>query len=441
MSARSHRGFADRWRRLRTVPGLGKDVAAFAVVVALGIVAAGYLMAHLNLSLPWADRYVVKAEVAEAPGVSPSTQQEVRIAGVKVGKIIDSVPTARNTSVLTLSLEPGHPIYDNARLVYRPRNPLNQMYVNISPGGPPGRVLPDGGLIPIAQTVRPVQVDEALIKLDDRSRAALTNLLAQSDNALANAPQSLPAGLAAADATVVKLRPVVERLQVRHDNIERLITGVQQLVSGLGRNDVRLTSVVDSLEQTLGVVSQRNDQLGRTLRELPDAADAARHALASTSNLTRELNPTLDDLQGAAEELPDALSALKDAAGPLRDTADAARPVVDKARSVLSDLRPTVRDLHESFDNIEPVTACADEYTEKIAPWMYDLGAFFYNDASIFNSLDDANGRVPRGHLTVNAGEPLGAQRIGESESNTYQDAPSVTTGLPYPRKGSGECR
>jgi len=39
----------------------------------------------------------------------PGNSQEVRIAGVKVGQIVDSEPTDHNTSLVTLSMDPGHP--------------------------------------------------------------------------------------------------------------------------------------------------------------------------------------------------------------------------------------------------------------------------------------------------------------------------------------------
>src|SRR5581483_10120453 len=205
----------------------------------------------------------------------------------------------------------------------------------------------------------------------------------------------------------------------------------------------RLTSLVDATQSTLGVLAERDAELGRTLQQLPGTTDALRRALANTSDLSGELNPTLDNVKAASKDLPDALDELRDAVGPLRDTVDAARPVADRGRSFVSDLRTSVGDVHNTFDDLKPVTKCLDEVTEKIAPWMYDFGGFIYNTNSIFG-MRDTNGSFPRGHFTIDVTSPFGAMHQfdpKEINTNRYQDAPSVTTGLPYPTKGSGECR
>jgi phospholipid/cholesterol/gamma-HCH transport system substrate-binding protein len=438
MSATQRKTLGARWQRLRTVPGLGRDVSAMITLVIIGLVAAGIILAQMNLTAPWAERFTFKIELADAVGVSPGNSQEVRIAGVKVGQIVASAPTDHNTSLVTLSIEPGHPIYDNARAVLRSVNPLNQMYVTLNPGGPPGHVLPEGGVLPVTQTSRPIQLDEVFSKFDDRSRAALTQLLAESDNALVNAPQTLPVDLKAADSSLLTLRPVVQRLQTRSDNIRKLIGALSQVSSALGGNDARLTSLVDSTQQTLGVLAARDTDLGNSLQQLPGTTDALRHALRSTSALTHQLNPTLRDIRAASDKLPDALSSLTDMVGPLHDTVDAARDVVSKARPLVSDLRPIAGDLHDSFDDLRPVAGCLDDVTSKVAPWIYDLGGFVYNTNSLF-SVTDPNGGWGRGHATVALNSPTGTLRPGEKNTNTYQQGGSPLG--PYPAMGSGECR
>jgi phospholipid/cholesterol/gamma-HCH transport system substrate-binding protein len=431
---------AQRWRRIRTVPGLGRDVLLVLGLAVIGLAAVGYLLSQVNFTLPWTKREVLHAELSDAVAVRPTAQQEVRIAGVKVGLITNNAPTNHNTTIITMEIEPGHKIYNNARLVYRPVNPLNQMYVTINPGGPPAELATDNYTFPLGQTIRPIQSDEVLDKLDDKSRAALTSLLEESDNALANAPQSLPPGLRGADASLITLRPVVQRLEKRHENIQRLITGFTELNAALGRNDARLTSLADSTDATLGTLAARNDELGRTLQELPGTTDELKRSFAATTSLSHQLNPTLDDIKAASNDLPDALEQFQDALGPLHRTVAAARDVVRKGQPFVRNLNDSVGDLHSSFDDLAPLTACLDEYTKKIAPWMYDLGAFIYNTHSAWGNRD-ANGAFPQGQFTVDPFNPMGTIRKGSEHTNRYQDAPSVTTGLPYPAKGSGECR
>jgi len=64
-----------------------------------------------------------------------------------------------------------------------------------------------GGVIPVAQTSRPIQPEELLGKLDERSRAGVTALLEESDNVLANPPDTIPTALQASDVSLTELRP------------------------------------------------------------------------------------------------------------------------------------------------------------------------------------------------------------------------------------------
>ena len=53
MSSVRHKTLGQRWQRLRTVPGLGRDVAAMVTLVTIGLVAAGMILSQMNFTAPW----------------------------------------------------------------------------------------------------------------------------------------------------------------------------------------------------------------------------------------------------------------------------------------------------------------------------------------------------------------------------------------------------
>ncbi|GAB2967894.1 hypothetical protein GCM10017788_60710 [Amycolatopsis acidiphila] len=406
------------------------------MVVALGLTAGGVILSQMNFHWPWeSDKFTFQVEFNDAVAVSPGNSQEVRIAGVKVGDIRAAQPTDHNTSLVTVAVDAGNTIYDNARAVLRPKNPLNEMYVEISPGGPPGKPLPPGGVIPVTQTERPVQPEEVFDHLDDRARAAVTSLLDESDVALASAPQTLPGGLTATDDTLVKLQPVVDALAKRRENIQQLVTAISQISAAAGNNDQRLTSLVDATQQTLGVLAQRNDQLGSALGKLPGFTDELNRAMQGTAGLTAELDPALTNLNQAASGLPGALAETRQTVDELGRTVQSAKPVVAKAGPVVADLGPITAQLNSTFGDLKPVTAQLGYATAQLAPWMYDLGAFVYNTNSIF-SVSDANGGLVRGHVSVDLQSPLGMTKPGDRDTDTYRDGGSPLG--PYPAPGQG---
>jgi phospholipid/cholesterol/gamma-HCH transport system substrate-binding protein len=424
------------WRRLRSTPRLGRDIAAVATLVVLGLIAATLILAQLNVSPPWRVRTKLGVEVADAIGVSPGNSQEVRIAGVPVGFITDARPTARGTTVLTLSIDSGTTIFTNASAVLRPKNPLNEMYLELSPGGPPAPPLAPGATLPVTQTSRPVQIEEALGHLDARARAALTALISESDIALARAPRVLPGALTATQRSLARLQPVVLALQQRRRNIQRLIGGLADVAAAVGHDDARLTALLDDTQHTLGVLARRDDQLARTLDQLPGLSGDLSGALRATSALAVQLNPTLDDLYAAAAALPPALRRLGDTAASVRDTARTGTPVLARLRPVLADLRPISASVRETLSQLRPVTRWADYVTAQLAPWMYDLSAFVVNTNSVFSIGEPGGRRLGRGAITFDPARPDGLTSATDARTGTYRDAPSPLGRYPAPGEG-----
>lgn len=388
------------WERIRTVPGLGRNLLILAFLIVVGLASTSTILTNQRFIPPWSQRYEIAADFESVPAVNPGQQPKVRIAGVEVGQVTGSTVADGGRARLNLSLQPGLKIYRNAHMVLRPTNPLNEMYVEINPGGPPAAALPPNGVIPASQTERPVQPDEVLDHLDARSRAAVTDLLSTSDVALANAPQQLPAGLNATDAVMQQYKPVLDSLQARRENIARLVTALSKISTAVGHNDQRLTELIDAADNTLSTLSQHQADLQATIAQLPGTTGQLKRAMSSVNNLTGQLNPTLDNLNKASTQLPGTLRKLGGTVDNLGRTVQAARPVVSEAGPVVNDLRPVVNDAQSTFRDLEPVARDAGPDSALLVSYLNDLQAFIFNTNGTF-SLSDANGGFIRGHAAV----------------------------------------
>jgi phospholipid/cholesterol/gamma-HCH transport system substrate-binding protein len=403
---------AHRWQRIRTTPGLGRDLIRATVLVALALVALGWISANALTGLPWAPTKDVRVEFAAVPGLNPSASSPVTIAGVVSGRVVDAAPTDHGTAVLALRLDGDPTVYTNARAVLRPKNPLNEMSVELNPGGPPATELPPGAVIPATQTERPIQSDEVLDHLDSRSQAALSDLLAQSDVALARAPAELPGGIRATTSTLVALRPVLDSLQTRRDRIARLVSALSRIATAVGQNNERTTHLADAAQTSLAAFADNDTNVRSSLAQLPELSTRLRDALGSTSALTRQLNPTLDDLGVVSGTLPETLKRLRATTDDLSETIDALAPVVDRARPVAADLRPLASDLRSGFDNLRTVSEALPRITGTMLPYLTDLRGFVYNTKSLFGT-GDALGGIVRGHAVAGPGGGVVPPRAG----------------------------
>ncbi|MFE2429300.1 MlaD family protein [Streptomyces sp. NPDC059373] len=370
------------------------------VLFCLGLASASVILANQRFITPWAHRYTFAADFTEAPAVNPGQAPKVRIAGVTVGQITKSKIAGKGQARLTFSLETGHTIYDNARIVLRPTNPLNEMYAEVDPGGPPGKPLTSNSVIPASQTQRPIQPDEVLDHLDTRSRAALTDLLSTSDVALASAPRNLPAGLDSTDATLVQVQPVLDALRKRRTNISTLVTSLSKISTAVGHDDARLTGLMNATQSTLTVLSKNNGDLESTLKQLPGTTNRLHSAMTGVSGLTKQLDPALTNVSAAAKQLPSTLQKVQRTLNDLGTTVTSADPVVTAADPVLDDLRPLVDDVHTSLGDLEPVAEDLGPVTKTVVAYLGDLQAFIYNTNGAF-SLSDSNGGFIRGHVAA----------------------------------------
>jgi phospholipid/cholesterol/gamma-HCH transport system substrate-binding protein len=386
----------ETWRRIRATHRLGRDLAVLVALVVLGSGAAAYILAHQRVVWPWEHRVPYRADFVEAPGISPGNGQEVRIAGVRVGDVSRAEITPDGRARLTLSLQKRYgAVFDNARAYLRPKSPLNDMYVLLDPGGPPARRLRPGAVIPVAQTARPIQVDEVLTHLDERSRQALGVLLAESDVAMTRA-DALPGGLKATDSMLVNLRPVVEALQTRRALIARITTALSDIATAAGEDDIRLARLLASARTTLETLSARDADLDATLAQLPDFNDQLRRSSQAVAALGAELDPALDGVKAASDRLPAALAGLTAVVDHLDGTIDRLRPVVDGAGSLLGDLRPLAESGRAALSDTVAWTPRLDPTTANLVRHLPDVGAFFEHGVSE-TGLEDANGPILRG--------------------------------------------
>jgi phospholipid/cholesterol/gamma-HCH transport system substrate-binding protein len=386
--------------RVHREPGLKKNVAVLAALVILASVSGGIILGKERIGLPWDHHFVFYAAFDGTPGVSPGHGQEVRIAGVPVGEIDGAGVNSAGQAQLKLSINPKYTIYDNATLVLRPKSPLNEMYVELSPGGPPGHRLHSDAKLPVTNSQTPIEVDQALGHLDANAREALSTLLAESDAALANAASTLPAGLSATDALAKRLAPVLTAINTRRTNLAKLVTALREIATAVGGDDSQLTHLASSLQTTLDAMGSGNKSLDSSLSQLPNLMTELKQATDAVTSLSTQLNPTLDNLKQASGSLPSALAKMTATLDQAKQTVMQAQPVITAALPVVQDLRPLVSNILAAIPDLVDLTVRADPVTSMLVKYLPDVGAFVLNTRSM-TSLTDPSGGILRGLLVI----------------------------------------
>jgi phospholipid/cholesterol/gamma-HCH transport system substrate-binding protein len=198
-------------------------------------------------------------------------------------------------------------IHPDATLLLRPRTGLQDMTIEIDTGTG-GSEVEEGSTIPLAQTQPNVQPDQILASLDADTRSYLQLLLQAAGQGLRGENgRKLGAAFKRFSPTARDLAKIGGALEVRRQNIRRVITNFGRVSQELGHRDTQLAGFVRSSNDVLGSFAHQEAAIRATLQELPGTLQTTRGALASSNRLSLQLGPASRALIPAAEALAPAL--------------------------------------------------------------------------------------------------------------------------------------
>lgn len=239
------------------------------------------------------------AEFSEAAGLSPD--DEVRIAGVKVGKVSD-VELSGSNVLVTFKVKDAW-VGDQSLAAIKIKNVLGQKYLALEPDG--REVLDPGTPIPRDRTMAPYDVLEAFRGLADTTNAIDTTQLAESFEVIAETFSDTP------------------------DDVKGALTGLQQLSTTISSRDQQLAVLLSNTRKISDTLAERDAEVVKLLadgnlllEEIGRRRDAITTLLEGTQALSKELKGLVDDnnkqlgpVLESLDQLTDMLARNQDALG------------------------------------------------------------------------------------------------------------------------------
>lgn len=230
-----------------------------------------------------------EAEFSEAAGIE--VDNEVRVAGIKVGKVTD-VDLAEDRVLVSFRVKDTW-IGDQTSAEIKVKTLLGRKFLSLHPVGRQDQD-PDEP-IPLDRTVTPYDVTEAFEDLSDTVDAIDTDQLAESFRTMSDTFEDSPDhvhaaldGLSALSTTIASrddqvaellenTRDVSSILADSSEEFDQLIDDGNLLLTELDhrRDDIHalLTGTRDLAEELSGLVADNQEQLGPALEELDTVTD------------------------------------------------------------------------------------------------------------------------------------------------------------------------
>ena len=291
-------------------------------IVSILIIAAGTTLAFsVNRFQGLRGVYEISADLTDAAGLQPGN--EVRIAGVKVGRIT-KVGLTDEAARVTMEIEGEVRIPEETTLEVKLKTLLGQKFINLrfprayveaasqgSPEDATSGYLASGDLIPLDSTEVPFEVHQAAREgtdvLEAIDKVALRKMLRVFAGSVDVSKDEIADALVALDDAGRVLGP-------KSSGITSLLRNLDKLGDGLARSDKDIAGVLEGGADVLNVLAERRqttssllaaaDDLGRTLGVL------LRVAKGSVQVGARDLGSVLLSVEGELASLEAALSEL-----------------------------------------------------------------------------------------------------------------------------------
>jgi phospholipid/cholesterol/gamma-HCH transport system substrate-binding protein len=246
--------------------------------------------------------YRVRAIFMNAFSVIPG--EDVKIAGVKVGKIesLDVTPDHKAAVVLRIDRPGFDDFRKDAECAIRPQSLIGEKFVECTPTQPrPENAQPPPKLrriergegkgqylLPVSQTSKPVDLDLVNNTLRLPYRERLTIIINELGTGLAGRGGDLRQAIVNANPALKETDKVLRILADQNRTLANLARDGDTILRPLARDRARVADFVTQAARTGEATAERSNALEQNIAKLPA--------------FLRELTPTMQDLGGFAEQ-------------------------------------------------------------------------------------------------------------------------------------------
>lgn len=252
-------------------------------IISIATIAAATTGAFFINRVPFVKQsYDIKAEFADAAGLSPENQ--VRVAGVKVGTV-KSVELAQDRVLVTMEIENAIDIPSRAFAEIKLATLLGTKFVGIEASGE-GPFLEPGDLIPLERTSVPYEIYQASNQstgvLEDLDGDALNAMFEQLTKLVEESKEELGEALGG-------LNDLGTGLNAKQDDLESLLAGANDLTALLSDNGDEVVRLIDASNSVLG-------SLARKRQDVQSLLAATRAMAGELTAVLRDNRSTLDSI-------------------------------------------------------------------------------------------------------------------------------------------------
>lgn len=361
---RSSSPFKRSTRRRDTPPPVPTAIGGLLVVIALCIL--GWQALRVYNGVPGRGYSTVYVSTPEVGNLL--SHDQVRIAGARVGQVLDRDIGPDGRPRLELQIEPGTRLPADTKVAVRGAGLLGARYVELIPGGSSDDV-PEGSTIKGDGGSYTFGLAETLDTFDKDTRGALGSMVGGLGQGLLGHGEKLNDGIHAAGTRSKPFGEFAAEVLRRDGAAGRLVPALESAIAPLDANRRKLADLAGVTADAVEPFVDRRAELRESLDEAPPALAALRPGLAAGTRLLASVRTVAGaangTLPGAPAGLRSLTALLRESRAPLRRAStllDAARPAVPAALRITAALDPVLTPVKNILVGLSPILADVDAY-------------------------------------------------------------------------------
>jgi phospholipid/cholesterol/gamma-HCH transport system substrate-binding protein len=336
-----------------------KDFAAVIVLMVIASVVSVYILHNQRLRFPIVEDkpFRLKAEFSTAQAVTPGQGQTVRVSGVRIGDIAKT-ELKDGVAVVTMDIDREYEklVHADATALLRPKTGLKDMFIALDPGSADAPLLEENEAIPVENTLPDINPDEVYQFLDADSRDYLKLLVSGAGQGLKGRGSDLQEVFRRFEPIHRDIAKVSSSVAVRHNNLRRLITKLDELNTALAGKSDELADLVQTSAAVFRAFANEESNISRAVATLPGALRQTTETLGKVTTYADTLGTASEALRPAVRSLHQAnLATIPFAEGATPIIRDSIRPFVREAKPLVSKLNSPAKNLAKATPNLTGV--------------------------------------------------------------------------------------
>ena len=332
------------------------------------------------------NKYQLRVSFPEATTLAE--QADVRIAGVKVGKMRrKSLDRQGNRTRTVLDIDKAYaPLPKDTRAILRQKTLLGETFVELTPGNPKKGYLKDHDILPPAQVEPTVELDEILRIFDPPTKAAFRQWVRYSDEQMrGNAPQDLNDALGNLSGFATDGAGVLRVLHEQRTAVRQMVKNTGVVFGALNERRGQLRGLIVNSQRTFSATAAQREALADTFEIFPVFLDESRVTANRLETFARNTHPLVNDLKPAADNLDPTVRDLAALAPDLETLFTRLKPVIRTAPDTLPEAsrflrgaRPVLGALHVFLPELNPILSFLN-YDQQVVAHFLSIGAAALN--------------------------------------------------------------